>query len=165
MKTRKTYGYMSFILLPIVLFASLALFKHFPSYLLYPYRAVNALYLFIAVFLVLTPWGSLRIDDEQSPGKHFAPISLWARISLLQISLCLVFFAMHTLIFKSLPVHTSYIALTPTITTFWQKWLLYPWSIIASTAAGLAYTCYNLRESAFISNLTQTFLSIHRIRR
>lgn len=139
-------------------FGLMAFFTHLQPFLFYPYMGVNWLCLATAAFCVLSPWGGVVIDDEQSPGKLYGLFGWWLRIFLMQLSLILVYIGLHTLAYKALPVSNGQVDLTDTLKTIWQHWALYPWGAVAMMTIAMSFTAYNQRRNAFVSSTAQDLL-------
>ncbi|MDF1760996.1 MAG: BCCT family transporter [Coxiellaceae bacterium] len=158
MKTRKTYRWSSIIILPFALLLLIGFFTHFTDHVFYPYIGVNWLCLLLAAFYILGPWGKLRLDDADNPGKKYSLPRWLGLIFLLQLSMLMVYVGIYALCFNLLPVNNGAVSLTNTLATVWQQWIIYPWGIVAMLAVSLALNCYIQKEDAFISNVLAPLL-------
>lgn len=158
MKTRKTYRYMSFIILPIVVILMVLFFSKAPQFLFYPYIGVNWVALLTVAFFILSPWGNIRLQSKDNPGKLYSLSGWWLRVALLQISLTLVYIGLYTFCYRILPIHNGNVSLSMTLDTLWKHWLVYPWGIVTIVTIALAYTAYNLKRNAFVSSTVESLL-------
>ena len=120
MKTRKTYRWSSIIILPFALLLLIGFFTHFTDHVFYPYIGVNWLCLLLAAFYILGPWGKLRLDDAENPGKKYSLPRWLGLIFLLQLSMLMVYVGIYALCFNLLPVNNGDVSLTHTLATVWQ---------------------------------------------
>lgn len=158
MKTRKTYRYMSFIILPIVVALMVLFFTKGQAYLFYPYKIVNWVTLAVIAFFILSPWGNVRLQSDDNTGKLYTLSGWWLRVALLQLSLTLVYIGLYVFSYRILPIHNGSVALNPTLNTMWKHWLIYPWGIVAICSISLAYIAYNLKRNAFFSSTVEALL-------
>ncbi len=152
MKTRKTYKWSTYVILPIVIIAIFVFFTQATKYVFYPYMAVNWITLATAVFFIFSPWGSIRLDDDTNPGKKLSVIRWLLTIVLLELSMLLIYIGLYTFCYHLFPVHNGPVSLTQTLITIWQKWVIYPWGAVGMLAISLAFVCYNNKEDAFVSS-------------
>ncbi|MDF1654740.1 MAG: BCCT family transporter [Coxiellaceae bacterium] len=151
MKTRKTYRWAMFVILPICFLFIIAFFTQATKALFYPYMIVNWIALAIAVFFIFSPWGNVRLECTENPGKMHSLTRLLGLIFLLQLSMLMMYVGLYTFTFDLLPVNSGSVSLTQVFATMWQKWVIFPWGIVAMLATSLAFICYNDKRDAFIS--------------
>ncbi|OGO92796.1 MAG: hypothetical protein A3F10_04665 [Coxiella sp. RIFCSPHIGHO2_12_FULL_42_15] len=154
MKVLKSYKHFTYIILLAALFASFSLYLFTPTTLVKS-GYINWAALWVAMIILVTPWGSLRLihHNNQQTRLRFLPWIL--RIALLEIAITALYFGITQWSqFLNLPAGTSQKNLF--LVNIAQSMLhfgLFPWAIIAVFAVCFGITAYVKQQDSYLDTL------------